>query len=189
MAKQGAGYQDYSVTQAEMSAFLNELGPPTANQQRAPAKGKSGPGHRAKNRPAPGIAATGPLPSTNLVPQGLTRQTFHLTQPARYGGRHMQPSPVPQAPLRAPMPSIPDQSMQCALQDQYLQQQFAYQHQQQQQHQRFLQQQQQRMQFDQQQQQHQLEYQQWQAVQHQLLQQQHIPSLAAGDAFCPAAWQ
>jgi hypothetical protein len=165
VARLGAGYQDYTVTQAEMAAFLKELGPPTTQQQKPSNRGKTGPGHKAKNRP---ITATS-LSAANSTPQGQIRQTSHLTQMTANSGRHIQPAPLLPAPTHLAT-SIPDPATQRALEDQYLQQQQAYQFQQQQQHQQFLQQQHQRMQFEQQQQQ---QYQQQQEIQQQLLQQHH----------------
>jgi hypothetical protein len=54
VAKQGTGYQDYTVTQAEMAAFLKDLSPANATQQRSSTRGKTGPGHRAKKQTCPG---------------------------------------------------------------------------------------------------------------------------------------
>jgi hypothetical protein len=76
VAKQGTGYQDYTVTQAEMVAFLKELGPANVPQQKPSNRGKTGPGHKAKNRPAPATL----LSAANSTPQALTRQTSHLMQ-------------------------------------------------------------------------------------------------------------
>ncbi len=170
VARQGTGYQDYTVTQAEMAAFLKDLGPSNTQQQKTSNRGKTGPGHKANNRPAPATL----LSAANSTPQGQTRQTSHLMQMTNNGGRPIQPSPL--LPATAPThlaTSIPDPATQRALQDQYLQQQQAYQLQQQQQHQQFLLQQQQRLQFDQQQQYQQQQYQQQQEIQQQLLQQHH----------------
>jgi hypothetical protein len=170
VARQGTGYQDYTVTQAEMAAFLKELGPTNAQQQKPSNRGKTGPGHKAKNRPVPATL----LSAANSTPQALTRQTSHLTQMTNNGGRPIQPSPLLPATASTHLAtSIPDPTTQRALQDQYLQQQQAYQLQQQQQHQQFLMQQQQRLHFDQQQQYHQQQYQQQQEIQQQLLQQHH----------------
>jgi hypothetical protein len=146
-----------------MAAFQKELGPSNTQQQKPYNRGKTGPGHKAKNRPAPAT----PLSAANNTPQGQIRQTSHLTQMTNNGGRHIQSSPLLPAPTHLAT-SIPDPATQRALQDQYLQQQQAYQLQQQQQHQQFLLQLQQRMQFEQQQQ-----YQQQQEIQQQLLQQHH----------------
>jgi hypothetical protein len=177
VARQGTGYQDYMVTQGEMAAFLKDLSPATAPQQRPSNRGKTGPGHKAKNRPAPATL----LSAANNTPQAPIRQTSHLMQHTNNGGRPIQPL------LQSPASSTnhlaiatPDLATQRALQDQYLQQQQAYQLQQQQQHQQFLMQQQQRIHLDQQQQYHQQQYQQQQEIQSQLLQQhQQAPLLTA----------
>jgi hypothetical protein len=168
VAKQGTGYQDYTVTQGEMAAFLKDLSPATAPQQRPSNRGKTGPGHKAKNRPAPATL----ISAANSTPQAPIRQTSHLMQHTNTGGRPIQPPLQPLVPAtNHPAIATPDLATQRALQDQYLQQQQAYQLQQQQQHQQFLAQQQQRMLLDQQQQYHQQQYQQQQEIQSQLLQQ------------------
>jgi hypothetical protein len=179
VAKQGTGYQDYTVSQAEMAAFLKDLNPaPTRQQQqRSSNRGKTGPGHQAKNKPAPAIL----LSTANSTPQAPTRQTSHLMHPTTASGRPTQPLlPLPSSTNTQLATTVPDMATQRALQDQYLQQQQAYQLQQQQQHQHFLMQQQQRQLYDQQQQLHQQHYQQQQEIQGQLLQQhQQAPLLAA----------
>jgi hypothetical protein len=170
VAKHVTGYQDYTVTQAEMAAFLKDLSPANATQQKSSNRGKTGPGHRAKNKPAPAIL----LSAANSTPQAPTRQTSHLMQPTNAGGRPIQPLLQPPMSTTTHLAtSTPDMATQRALQDQYLQQQQAYQLQQQQQHQQFLMQQQQRQLYDQQQQYQQQQYQQQQEVQSQLLQQHH----------------
>jgi hypothetical protein len=169
VAKQGTGYQEYTVTQGEMEAFLKDLSPATAPQQRPSNRGKTGPGHKAKNRPAPATL----ISAANSTPQAPIRQTSHLTQQNFSGGRNFQPPLQPLAHTANHQAIVtPDLATQRALQDQYLQQQQAYQLQQQQQHQQFLAQQQQRILLDQQQQLHQQQYQQQQEIQNQLLQQQ-----------------
>jgi hypothetical protein len=148
VARQGTGYQDYTVTQAEMAAFLKDLSPATAPQHKPSNRGKTGPGHKAKNKPAPATL----LSAANSTPQAPTRQISHLMQPTNNGGRPIQPLLQPLAPATAHLTTgTPDLATQRALQDQYLQQQQAYQLQQQQQHQQFLVQQQQRLLLDQQQ--------------------------------------
>ena len=126
MAKQGAGYVDHNVTQGEMKAFLANL-TTSAPQPVDSGRGKTGPGHRAKNRPT--LLSARPLlgdgqPSSNLVPQGNVRQTSHLLRAGGdgYGGR----TPAIRAPLATALAATPDQNMQRALQQQHIHQQALY---------------------------------------------------------------
>ncbi len=50
LVSQGSEYQDYDVTHTELAAFLADLGP-SAAQTKFTDKGKTDPGHCAKNKP------------------------------------------------------------------------------------------------------------------------------------------
>jgi hypothetical protein len=117
VARQGTGYQDYTVTQGEMAAFLKDLNPATAPQQRPSNRGKTGPGHKAKNRPAPATL----ISTANSTPQAPIRQTSHLMQHTNNGGRPLQPLLQPLAPATNHLAiATPDLATQRTLQDQYL---------------------------------------------------------------------
>jgi uncharacterized protein YoxC len=124
MAKQGASYVDYNVTQGEMNTFLANLAP-TVTQTTDSGRGKTGPGHRAKNRPI--LVSARPLladgqNSSNHVPQGPIRQTTHLVGGVSYGGR----APANRASRATTTPAIPNQTTQRALQQQHIHQQAVY---------------------------------------------------------------